>query len=85
MTPSAAHARGQLGDAVAAELVGLACGEPGQLRHVDLALFAERAGDQRHVGTTGSVVRHRRPGADRLVIGVRVHKNDPAAGGDRAA
>ena len=37
---------GELGDPVAAELVGLRRFELGQLRHVDLALFAQRAGDR---------------------------------------
>ena len=37
----------QLDQPVAAQLVGLGRGQPRQLRHVDLALFAEGAGHQR--------------------------------------
>ena len=74
---------GQLGDAVPAELVGLGGGELGQRRHVDLALLAERAGHQRDVRAVGGVVGHRRAGADRLVVGVRVDQQQAAVGQHR--
>src|SRR5262249_4088725 len=80
-----AHAEGrargvELADAVPTELVSLDGGEPGQGRHVDLALLTEGAGDERHVGSGGRVAGHRRPGADRLVVGVRVHEQDAPPG-----
>ena len=42
--------------------------------HQHLALLAQRAGEQRDVGALGDVARHRRAGADRLVVRVGVHE-----------
>lgn len=69
---------GQLGDPPTAELVGLGRGELGERRHVDLALLAEGAGHQGDVSAGGGVVRHRRAGADGLVVGVRVDQQEAA-------
>jgi hypothetical protein len=68
-------ARGpQLGDPVAAQLVGVGRGEQGELGDVDLALFAQRARHQRDLVAQRRVVRHRRAGADRLVVRMGVHQ-----------
>jgi hypothetical protein len=45
---------------------------------VDLALLAEGAGDERDVVPGGGVAGHRGAGADRLVVRVGVHEQDPA-------
>jgi hypothetical protein len=68
----------QLADAVAPELVGLVGGQLRQRRDVDLALFPERAGDERHSGAGGRVERHGRAGPDRLVVGMGVHEENAA-------
>ena len=54
---------GQLLDAVRAELVVLVGGEVAQLGHDDLALLAERAGDQGDEGVLARVARHGAAGA----------------------
>ncbi len=68
------HRRRQLADAVPAELVGLVGGQAGQLGHEDLALLAQRAGQQGDVRALGDVAGHGGPVVDRLVVGVGVHE-----------
>ena len=70
---------GQLADAVPAELVGMGGFELGQLGDVDLPLLAQRAGDEGDVCAGRGVPGHRRAGADRLVVRVRVDEQDPAS------
>ena len=65
----------QLDDPVLAELVRE---QVAQVGRDDLAELAERAGHQRDAGALGGVLGHRRPGADRLVVRVRVHQQQAA-------
>ena len=52
-----------------------------ELGHQDLAALTGGAGDQGDAGALGGVLRHRRAGADRLVVGVGVHQQQPSVGG----
>jgi hypothetical protein len=68
----------QLDDPVTTELVRAAgSGEPGQRRHQDLALLAERAGDQRDRRAGRDVTRHGGATGDRLVVRVGVDEQQP--------
>ena len=67
-------------DPVAAELVGLVGGQPGELGHQDLALLPQRAGEQGDVDALGDVAGHRGPVVDRLVVGVGVHEQQATVG-----
>ena len=44
---------------------------------VDVALLAQRAGDQRDLHAVGGVPRDRTTGQERLVVRVRVHEQHP--------
>ena len=76
----------ELADPVAAELVRGVGGEQRQLGRDDLALLAERA---RHEGDrrvrVGGVAGHGAAGRQRLVVGMGVHQQQPAARGGRHA
>ena len=74
------HRGGQLVDPVPAELVLLVGGEVRELGDEHLALLAQGAGDQGDLGALGGVARHRRAVADRLVVGVGVHEQQPPVG-----
>ena len=80
VTPSAAIAAAQLADPVAAELVGLVGGQLRELGHEDLALLAQRAGEQGDRGPLGDVPGHRGAVVDRLVVRVGVHEQQAARG-----
>jgi hypothetical protein len=67
---------GQLGDPVRAQAAAIR-GEMGQVRRDDLAEFTQGAGDQGDLGTLRGVPGDGRPGPDRLVVGVGVHKQQP--------
>jgi hypothetical protein len=71
--------RVQLADAVLPQPAAVAFGQVGQRRRDDLTEFAQRASDQRDLRSFGGIPGHRRPGADRLVIGVRVHQQQAPA------
>ena len=79
LTPSASIAVASSPIRCWPELVVLVGGEVRELGDEDLALLAERAGDERDVGALGDVLRHRGAVADRLVVGVGVHEQQPAA------
>jgi len=64
------HRVGQLGLAMLAERVLLVGSQVRELGKEDLALLAERAGDEGDLGALRHVLRHRRTGADALVVGV---------------
>ena len=69
--------RGEFADAVAAELVGVI---DGQLRPTvtdDLALFAERAGDDVHLRPAGDVMGDGGAVGDGLVVRMGVHEQQP--------
>ena len=75
--PERVQRRGQFTDAVAAELVGFV---DGQLRPAvadDLALLAERAGDDVHLRPAGGVVRDGRARRQRLVVGMGMDEQQP--------
>ena len=69
---------GQLADAVLAQAVLAVGGQVLQLGDEDLALLAQRARDEGDGDALGGVLRHRRAGADRLVVRVRVDQQQPA-------
>lgn len=74
------HRGGEFADAVRAEPVlpvGCQVGEPGR---DDLALLAERAGDQGDKGALGRVPGHGGAVVDRLVVRVRVHEEQTTGG-----
>ena len=82
---------GELGEIIPPSLAHLADGDGsrlGEYRTGELAAacaeLAQRAGDERDPRTLGGVPGHRRPGADRLVIRVRVHQQQPPGGVSRA-
>jgi len=67
-------------DAVFAERVVLVRGQVHELRDEDLALFTQRAGDERHVRAFGGVLRHGRAGSDALIVGMSVHEEQATVG-----
>ncbi len=69
--------RGELADSVAAELVRAIDGELGPPIADDLALLAERAGDDPHLRPAGGVVGDGGAVAEALVVGMRVHEQQP--------
>lgn len=86
------HRGGQLAGAVRAEGVVTVRREMRELGRDDLALLAERAGHQGDQRTFGRVLGHGHAVDDRLVVGVRMHQQQPAGesrarsaspGGDR--
>ena len=74
------HRRRQLADAMLAQPVLMLGREMGQLRHQDLALFPERAGDERDMRSLGRVPSHGDAVADRLVVGMRVDEKQAPIG-----
>jgi hypothetical protein len=76
--------RGDLADPESAQLVGSAGavaevdGQSRPLRADHLALLAERARHDQHLGAFGQIPRDRAAGGDGLVVGVRVDEQDAA-------
>ncbi len=68
---------GQLADPVAAELVRVVHGQLRPLVTDDLALLAERAGDDLHLRSARDVVGDRGPVGDALVVGMGMHEQQP--------
>jgi len=52
-----------------------------QLRHQDLTLLTESAGDERDLDAVGRVFGHGRPCSDGLVIGMGMNEEQAAIGG----
>ena len=75
------HRGGQLTGAVRAEGVVAVRRESGQLGRDDLALLAECAGHQGDLRALGRVLGHGHAVVDRLVVGVRMHQQQPAGEG----
>ena len=69
--------RGEFADAVAAQLVRTIDRELGPAIPDDLALLAERAGDDTHLRPAGGVVRDRGAVAEALVVGMCVDEQQP--------
>ena len=68
---------GELADSVAAELVRVIDGELGPAVADDLAFLAERAGDDADLCPAGGVVRDGGAVAEALVVGMRMHEQQP--------
>ena len=79
------HCPVQLGDAPAAELIGLLGCQQAQCRHQHLTLLTERAGEQGDLRTGGHVMGHRRAGANGFIVRMSMHEQQTPVGGLRHA